>query len=120
MDRNELKRTLHEQFIPMREAVQKKLEYLQSDDVFTDSPYSIEDDDVNMEDDDLMNAFGGSGSTQPPAAPRQQPPAAGYQATQQAAAQGAPEASSPAQNMAARIAALRGISMPGDYLRRKN
>lgn len=122
MDRNELKRTLHEQFAPMDEAVQKKLDYLQSDDVFMDNPYVQDDDESEIGDDSLMSAFGATGNSQPTQT-FTQPPIAGYTpqpttAPRQPAGQ-APAASG-SQSMAARIAALRGISMPGDYLKRKN
>lgn len=123
MDRNELKNTLHEQFAPMDEAVQKKLEYLQSDDVFTDNPYMQDDGGDDLGGDSLMSAFGATGNS---AAPKieKQPPIAGYTPSPAAAAPQQPAAQSPtassSQSMAARIAALRGISMPGDYLKRKN
>ena len=123
MDRNELKQTLREQFAPMDEAVQKKLDYLQSDDVFTDNPYMQDDGGDELGDDSLMSAFGATGNS---AAPQviQQPPIAGYTPSPAAAAPqpsaGQTPAASGSQSMAARIAALRGISMPGDYIKRKN
>ncbi len=125
MDRNELKNTLHEQFAPMDEAVQKKLDYLQSDDVFTDNPYMPEDNENEAiaGGDSLMSAFGATGNS---AAPRtmKQPPIAGYTPSPAAAPQqssaGQTTTASSSQSMAARIAALRGISMPGDYIKRKN
>lgn len=46
MDRNELKQTLLEQVEPMDEAVQKKLAYLNSDDVFTNQDLMPEPEDV--------------------------------------------------------------------------
>lgn len=128
MDRNELLRTLKEQFAPMDEAVQKKLDYLQSDDVFTDNPYAQDDDvdEAGLGDDSLMNAFGAGGSiaptpnyNHPPEAARPGQPQAAAPHPQSAPAQPTSPASG-GQSMAAKIAALRGISMPGDYLKRKN
>lgn len=130
MDKTELKRVLLQQFIPMDDAVRKKLDYLQSDDVFTDSPYAISEDMLteNEPTDSLMDAFNSVGVTtkpqpsvvQPQTASRPQPTTNSY--NHPAASAQTPEApiASVKQNMAARIAALRGISMPGDYLRRKN
>ncbi len=125
MDRNELKQTLHEQFTPMDEAVQKKLDYLQSDDVFTDNPYAQEEDtsdEIGLEDDSLMSAFGATVNSAAPRAP-QQTQMSGYHPQPAAASpqqQTAQPSASGSQSMAARIAALRGISMPGDYIKRKN
>lgn len=124
MDRNELKQTLREQFAPMDEAVQKKLDYLQSDDVFTDNPYMQDDGGDELGDDSLMSAFGATGNSAAPQVIQQQP-IAGYTplpaaAAPQPSAGQTPAASGSSQSMAARIAALRGISMPGDYIKRKN
>ena len=121
MDKNELKRVLHEQFAPIAEAVQRKLAYLQSEDVFTDNPYPFESDgDSNNDDSALMSAFGGTSNI----APSTPAPSSATPRTISIPSAGNSEPAAPAQpqNMAARIAALRGISMPGDYLshRKKN
>lgn len=117
MDKNELKRVLHEQFAPIAEAVQRKLEYLQSEDVFTDNPYPFESDgDSNNDDSALMSAFGGT-SNAAPSGPA--PSAVAPRPTNVSSANSEPAAPAQSQNMAARIAALRGISMPGDYLSHK-
>lgn len=121
MDKSEIKRLLKEQVEPLNDAVKKKLEYLQSDDVF------MEDGAIVMQgDNSLMDAF--SESMPSVKAPAYVQPSVRevYQASQTT-----PEPqyiSQPPtsqsinehkQNIAARIAALRGMSMPGDYLRKK-
>jgi len=107
----------------MDKAVSQKLAYLQSDEVFTDG---IEEE-TPQNDDSLLSAF---------AMPSQ--PASVLQYQQQPSArevitnnkpeyrpryiENAPTEQSiedHKQNIAAKIAALRGISMPGDYLRNK-
>lgn len=122
MDRAELKKTLHEQFEPLETAVQKKLEYLQSDNVFSVDAYTGNDDFGSMEDDSLANAFGStmSAQTAPVYQNHIQETMQQIQSVSQPKyASETPTASSIAthkQNIAAKIAALRGISMPGDYL----
>lgn len=117
MDRNELKRILKEQAEPMDAAVMKKLTYLQSDEVFTDVFVDEENDD-----DSLFNAF--VGTVKPTVPVYQQPTvsevgvrekgvAPGDLVAEKATAQSIVEHK---QNIAAKIAALRGISLPGDYL----
>ena len=123
MDKAELKRTLHEQFVPFDMAVQNKLEYLQSDDVFNVNDYAAYNDN-SAGDDSLENAFGSMYVA--PTPPVYQAPAPEEVKRMQEAPQptyagnSAPTQSSISehkQNIAAKIAALRGISMPGDYLR---
>lgn len=101
MDRNILKKTLHEQATPMAEAVKNKLAYLQGDDVFLNS------DEQHSEPlfTDLLMTQG-----QPkkmPTKPVEPQNTADKIATHK-------------QSVAAKIAALRGVStMPGEYLNRK-
>lgn len=124
MDKSELKRTLHDQFVPMEKAVKNKLIYLQSDDVFNTENYAAYTDNLG-EDDSLENAFSASVTT--PAKPMYQAPSPEEVRQMQQAPQPSYAGEAPTQdsilshkqNMAARIAALRGISMPGDYLRGK-
>ena len=127
MDKFEIKRVLHEQFVPMELATQQKLEYLQSDEVFTDNSYIPQTPIHSAEigDDSLANAFMENGNTR--AAPvYNQPPMDDYNRMQAApepqyisSQPTAQSINTSKQNLAAKIAALRGISMPGDYLRRK-
>lgn len=118
MDKVELKKVLHEQFAPMTEAVQRKLEYLQSEEVFTDNPYYPFEND-NEGDSELLSAFGGNTNVQPPRPAQSPAPAASPRAIPVSPAGQSAAAPAQPQNMAARIAALRGISMPGDYLARQ-
>ena len=121
MDKSEIKKLLKEQVEPMDLAVGKKLAYLQSDEVFTDT---IEH--VSLGDDSLMNAF--SSESKPTSIPTySQPKAQEFYTEVKSAitpkyAEQEPSSSSieeRKQNIAAKIAALRGISMPGDYLHKK-
>ena len=124
MNRAELKKTLYAQFVPFAQAVQNKLDYLKSDDVFGADSYSSYNV-VSDEDDSLEKAFNStlSASNIPP---YQNPPMEEIrqmkQAPQPTYVNQAPTdalVNTHKQNLAARIAALRGISMPGDYLRGK-
>lgn len=108
----------------MEQAVIKKLAYLQSDDIFADDDVLETQDD----DDSLLAAFNESIATKPVSAPLyKQPSAKEFYQTTQNTAQPKYTAQPPTpqsieehkQNIAARIAALRGISTPGDYLRKK-
>lgn len=122
MDREELKQTLHDQFEPFDLAVQKKLEYLQSDDVFGADTYGEYNNGALSEDDSLTNAF--NATISPQSAPvyqnQVQETMRQIQSTSQprytAEAPTADSIASHKQNIAAKIAALRGISMPGDYI----
>ena len=98
MDRKVLKQNLHEQVVPMAEAVQKKLAYLNSDDVFMNKEETSENfTDLLMAQNKAMVA---QKRTEP--------------------TNTADKVAMHKQNLAAKIAALRGISnMPGDYLNRK-
>lgn len=125
MDKFEIKRVLHEQFVPMELATQQKLAYLQSDDVFLDNSYAQQVSSAEIRDDSLANAFMETGNTH--AAPVYNQPTMDDYNRMQAAPEPQYISSQPTaqsintskQNLAAKIAALRGISMPGDYLRRK-
>lgn len=121
MDKPEIKRLLREQVEPMSQAVAKKLAYLQSDDVFTEPGTQ-----VSQEDNSLLEAF--SGSAQPTSVSSySQMSAREFYQNQQSVPQPKYLGNAPTQhtieehkqNIAAKIAALRGISMPGDYLRQK-
>lgn len=123
MDKKELKRTLAEQFVPYDDAVQDKLEYLQSDNVFA-SPGNMEDEsDLSLED-----AFGGAS----PVSSRVQKnrPSADYVEDEdddedyddEGDDEDYDDDDQPKKplSMAEKIATLRGISaMPGDYIKNK-
>lgn len=121
MDKPEIKRLLREQAEPMKQAVERKLAYLQSDDVFTESEVHTPQDD-----DSLWEAFSGTAEKKPVPTYSQPNPREFYQ-NMQSSAQPKYVGNAPShenieehkQNIAAKIAALRGISMPGDYLRQK-
>ena len=121
MDKAEIKQLLKEQIEPMSQAVARKLAYLQSDDVFTDTT-----EPVSLNDDSLMNAFSETSSPNV-VPPYTQPKAQEFYTDPQSVitpkyADATPSPNSieeHKQNIAAKIAALRGISMPGDYLRKK-
>ena len=117
MDKDELKRILHEQFEPLQTAVQKKLDYLQSDNVFADDTYRSVIEDNPMGDDSLANAFNSNTTAQPIPAYK---PTLDDEYNTYSAPKASPERSQLEEhkhNIAARIAALRGISMPGDYIK---
>lgn len=123
MNRDELKQTLTEQFEPFGSAVRKKLAYLQSNDVFTDydedaysqpsSEYlSVEDAFSTFADakpydiEDTKPKALNNGAYKPVSTIKvEQPTTETIQSHK--------------QNIAAKIAALRGVSMPGDYLNKK-
>jgi len=124
MDRQSIKNILKEQTEPMSQAVAKKLAYLQSDDVFTSD---VERGMQAKEDDSLLAAFGET--IQPANVPTYKQPSLENKPANATITTPQPRyvSQSPTeqtiaehkQNIAARIAALRGISSPGDYLRRK-
>lgn len=128
MDSNFLKKTLHEQTEPLDIAVQKKLAYLKSDDVFTLETNSYIDDSVydGADDNDMSieDAFATFASAQPHNTADTKPAGLNKIASkplneikeEQATAE---TINAHKQNIAARIAALRGISMPGDYILKK-
>lgn len=122
MDKAELKQTLHNQFVPLAQAVEAKLQCLQDNDVFLSDAYA-EDIDNYSDDDSLENAFNStlSASSVPMyQAPKMEEIKNMQQTPQPSYIDEAPNADSintHKQSIAAKIAALRGISMPGDYLR---
>lgn len=123
MDNTEIKRILREQAEPLDRAVSKKLAYLQSDEVFTDG---IDEEQIPQNDDSLLSAF--LMTSQPASVPQYkhqeikevvnnaQPNYRPRYIEQEPTSQSIEDHQ---QNIAAKIAALRGISMPGDYLRNK-
>ena len=101
MDRNILKKTLQEQATPMAEAVKNKLAYLQGDDVF--SVPNQQQTEVHFTDLLMMQGQPKKMPTKP----------VEPQST-------ADKVAVHKQSVAAKIAALRGVStMPGQYLNRK-
>ncbi|MBQ8482176.1 MAG: hypothetical protein IJ532_06555 [Alphaproteobacteria bacterium] len=121
MDKSEIKKLLKEQVEPMDNAVRKKLEYLQSDDVFTENGVTEMQGDIS-----LMNAFNENmPSANIPS--YSQPSVKEFYQTAQNTPEPKRVSQAPIpqsidehkQNIAARIAALRGMSMAGDYLRKK-
>ncbi|MBR1841043.1 MAG: hypothetical protein IJ778_02825 [Alphaproteobacteria bacterium] len=124
MHREELKQTLVNQFEPMNDAVQKKLAYLQSDDVFADydeNAYSQYSSSENMSVEDAFTAFvdnrvDNKNEETPRALNNGAYKPVSSIKVEQATAE---TIQSHKQNIAAKIAALRGISSPGDYLDKK-
>ena len=129
MNDNFLKKTLHEQFEPLDIAVQKKLEYLKSDDVFSaDNNDFINDfsddekpDDYNMSVEDAFTTFA---SAQSYNKIDEEPVGLNKIASRPLSEIREEQATSETinvhkKNIAAKIAALRGISMPGDYVLKK-
>ena len=120
MNKSEIKRILIEQTEPMDTAVERKLAYLRSDDFAGDTEQLLQSDDS------LLNAF--SIKINKPNVLKYEQPSIRelHQNTlskpePKYVTQGPTEETiqEHKQNLAARIAALRGISSPGDYLRRK-
>lgn len=120
MNKSEIKKILQEQSEPMDKAIERKLAYLQSDDFAGDAEQLLQTDDS------LLNAFS-TKINKPNVLKYEQPsvrklhqdtlsrPEPRY-VTQEPTEDAIQEHK---QNIAAKIAALRGISSPGDYLRRK-
>lgn len=120
MNKSEIKKILQEQSEPLDKAVERKLAYLNSDDFAGDTEQLLQTDDS------LLNAFS-TKINKPNVLKYEQPnirelhqntlskPEPKY------VTQGPSEESmrEHKQNIAAKIAALRGISSPGDYLRRR-
>ncbi|MBQ8670996.1 MAG: hypothetical protein IJ525_00565 [Alphaproteobacteria bacterium] len=155
MDKQELKKALQEQCEPFAESVRKKIEYLQSDEVFSvdEQDDFLPEEDLSLEaafDLAMLNEPNVVKYDDPLSGARNQPmerrgstysaPAASKQST-------TPESSSVfdmfkenniptsvyvnttptqqsikenRQSIAAKIAALRGISVPDNYLNKKN
>lgn len=117
MDNNVLKQTLRDQFEPLAAAVQRKLEYLKSDDVFSlDNVYQ----QPEMSVEEAFQAFASAQPQQPEERPQKLNTAVPQQTASSPLGQASEEAmNAHKQNIAARIAALRGISLPGDYAIKK-
>ena len=119
MNNNVLKQTLREQSEPLAVAVQRKLEYLQSDDVFSlDNVYQ----QPEMSVEEAFQAFASAQPQQPENPPQMLNTVVPQQQTTPSPLGQASEETMNAhkQNIAARIAALRGISLPGDYAMKKS
>ena len=110
MDNKQLKKYLLEQNMPIEQAVEKKIAYLQSDDAFVEpfSDWNVPSSNVAKSAEDLSfeEAFGVVQTAKPvvrPGAPKVSPqmPASSTEAPEQ------PAANAP-MTMAQRIAALRG------------
>ncbi len=101
MDRKELKQTLHEQFVPMNEAVKRKLAYLNGDDVFAADGDTADEDFTELLRDDNMSFQS------------QQKIAEPMTTTNKITVH--------KQSLAEKIAALRGISsaVPSEYINRR-
>lgn len=110
MDKDELKQILREQFEPFEKAVQKKLEYLQSDNVFADMASDYYSN-APVTDSSLEDAFDYFSEAKPIPAYREP-----QENIDSAEPRNMASISERKQNIAARIAAMRGISMPGDYI----
>ena len=112
MDRDFLKKMLHDQMEPLDIAVKNKLQYLESDEVFTDSPNvaytgSFSDSDIDtMFSDAFSSTLEKASGLQPDDAPTR-------------ISDGTTAHVSRHQIIADKIAALRGISVDSDYLRKK-
>lgn len=123
MNKNDLINILKEQHAPMNEAVANKLKYLQSDDVFTDfdEEYAAENDDFAAAFDmagvdetvenspDIVATFGDVVNLSSP----------NLNNSLSNKDEGTQQTQKSQQSIVARIAALRGISFPGDKLPRK-
>lgn len=127
MDNAVLKKTLYDQFEPLDVAVQKKLDYLNSDDVFaieTNSFDDLTDEEQNLSIEDAFSAFA---SAQPHNTVDTVSPGLNRVPTRPTTSATSAQSTQPTeektvdtskQSLAARIAALRGISMSGDYLKK--
>lgn len=121
MNKEILKKILKEQWEPLDTAVEKKLNYLQSDDVFDSS----HDNDAGY-DDSLLAAFGENVKPTAIGDYNQIYTKEQYEEVRNTA-QPKYVDQPPSQysidehkrNISARIAALRGLSMPGDYIAKK-
>ena len=112
MDRDFLKKILHDQMEPMDVAVHNKLKYLESDDVFTDAPNVAYTG--NFSDSDIGTLFGDafSETVDPSLAQQSKNVTANI-------GEGSTTNISRHQIIADKIAALRGICIDSDYMRRK-
>lgn len=112
MDRDFLKKILHEQMEPLDVAVKNKLHYLESDEVFTDVPTVAYKG--SFSDSDIDTMFSDAFSTSIEKAPKPQPGNPPVRI-----GEGATTHVSRHQIIADKIAALRGISVDSDYLRKR-
>lgn len=126
MDRQKLKNLLHEQSSPFDEAVQKKLDYLMSDDVFSleNNPYANSFRNIQIDDEDeFSHAFSDDDSSFDEAFDDEYED--GYEDVDEDDYDDeedgeASQAAAP-KTLAERIAMLRGVStLPGSYLNKKN
>lgn len=121
-----LKELMKEQIATISEDVQKKLEYLRSGELFKYNYYKIDIYRQKLQfgqDNDLLNAFvGGS-----PAVSKQNDEDSFANAFAQNCTQNTTSPQQPISNMTmqerikrlnSKLSALRGVSMPGDYLRK--
>jgi len=117
MTRNEVKQLLQEQILSFDEAVKQKMAYLQSDDVFAIDE-NIYDTNNKEQDNSLENAFN-SQMVQPL---KYNQPKSENDKTNNFVPQSINHSYTVEEyrkNIAAKIAALRGLSLPGDYMRKK-
>lgn len=111
MDKDFLKKMLHEQIEPMDIAIKNKLQYLKSDEVFTDEPNAAYIGSFSDSDIDTMfsNAF--SSAIKPDTQQSYDYP--------KGTGETSPNSASRHKLIAEKIAALRGINIDSDYLRKK-
>ena len=115
MNRQYLKQTLKDQVVPFDLAVKNKLAYLNSDDVFkNDENNAIEMPDSKIE--DAFDAFYKDNNDYVSPEPKNLNIAHSNMTSTQENQQ---SIQNNYQSISAKIAALRGISLPGDYLHKK-
>ena len=127
MDRQKLKNLLHEQSSPFDEAVQKKLDYLMSDDVFSleNNPYANSFRNIQIDDEDeFSHAFSDDDSSFDEAFDDEYEDD-GYEDVDEDdygdEEDGEVSQAAAPKTLAERIAMLRGVStLPGSYLNKKN
>ncbi len=127
MDRQKLKNLLHEQSSPFDEAVQKKLDYLMSDDVFSleNNPYANSFRNIQIDDEDeFSHAFSDDDSSFDEAFDDEYEDD-GYEDVDEDdygdEEDGEVSQTAAPKTLAERIAMLRGVStLPGSYLNKKN
>lgn len=134
MDRQKLKNLLHEQSSPFDEAVQKKLDYLMSDDVFSleNNPYANSFRNIQIDDEDeFSHAFSDDDSSFDEAFDDEyeDEDEDGYEDVDEDVDEddygdeedGEVSQAAAPKTLAERIAMLRGVStLPGSYLNKKN
>jgi len=138
MDKQELKKTLREQCAPFAESVRKKIEYLQGDDVFLAEEDNLQEEkdlsleeafDMAMLSEPSMTSFEDplSGALMRPSVserPLTSPSMPDFHLSPSTESSGDIAARQQniqerKQNIAAKIAALRGISVPSAYINKK-